>query len=174
MLSKYPLVSGDLAHVVANSVVIDPSDANTWYLATDTGVYRTQNSGTNWLPFDNGIPNVPVAGLVVDPASKILYAGTMGRGAFKLDITPAVTKPVVDLYVRDDNVDTGERLPSPSGIQDPLIPAPGQLLLSGSGSPRLRDGDETRQEGIIAAGVIGTGFGRRKHGTPVARNGSSA
>ena len=31
----------------------------------------------------------------------------------------------VDVYVRDDDLDTGERLPSPSGIQDPLIPAPG-------------------------------------------------
>ncbi len=104
---------------------MDPSNANTWYVATDTGVYRTQNSGTNWLPFDNGIPNVPVSGLVVDPAAKILYAGTMGRGAFKLDITPGVTKPVVDIYVRDDDLDTGERFPSPSGMQDPFIPAPG-------------------------------------------------
>jgi hypothetical protein len=104
---------------------MDPSHAHTWYVATDTGVYRTQNSGTNWLPFDNGIPNVPVTGLVVDRAAKILYAGTMGRGAFKLDITPGVTKPFVDIYVRDNNLDTGERLPSPSGIPDPLIPAPG-------------------------------------------------
>lgn len=119
-------VSGDLPKVVGNAVVIDPSDvANTWYLATDTGIYRTQNGGTNWLPFDNGIPNVPVSDLVVDTASKILYAGTMGRGAFKLDITPGAMKPKVDLYVRDDDLDTGERFPSPSGLPDPLLPAPG-------------------------------------------------
>jgi photosystem II stability/assembly factor-like uncharacterized protein len=118
-------VSGDLPQVVANSVVFDPSSAAVWYVATDTGVYRTANGGANWLPFDNGIPNVPVSGLVVDPVAKILYAGTMGRGAFKLDVTPGVTKPVVDLYVRDDDLDTGERLPSPSGIQDPLIASPG-------------------------------------------------
>jgi photosystem II stability/assembly factor-like uncharacterized protein len=118
-------VSGDLPNVVANAVALDPSDANTWYLATDTGVFRTQNAGVNWLPFDNGIPNVPVSDLVVDPAIKMLYCGTMGRGAYKLDITPGVVKPQVDLYVRDDELDTGERLPSPSGIADPQIPLPG-------------------------------------------------
>jgi photosystem II stability/assembly factor-like uncharacterized protein len=118
-------VSGDLPNVVGNAVVVDPSDAITWYLATDTGVYRTTNGGTNWLPFDNGIPNVPVSDLVVDTASKILYCGTMGRGAFKLDITPAVVKASVDVYLRDDDLDTGERFPSPSGLQDPLIAAPG-------------------------------------------------
>jgi len=118
-------LSGDLPNVVGNAVVGDPSSATTYYLATDTGVYRTTNGGTNWLPFDNGIPNVPVSDLVVDAVSKILYCGTMGRGAFKLDITPSVVKPTVDIYMRDDDLDTGERFPSPSGLPDPLLPAPG-------------------------------------------------
>jgi photosystem II stability/assembly factor-like uncharacterized protein len=118
-------VSGDLPKVVGNSVVRDPSDpANTWYLATDTGLFRTTNAGAHWMPFDNGIPNVPVSDLTVDAAAKILYCATMGRGAFKLDIKPGVTKPTVDIYLRDDDLDTGERFPSPSGLPDPLLPAP--------------------------------------------------
>jgi photosystem II stability/assembly factor-like uncharacterized protein len=118
--------SGDLPKVVGNSVVLDPSSATTLYLATDTGLYRTTNGGVNWLPFDNGIPNVPVSDLTVDAGLKMLYAATMGRGAYKLDITPAVTKAQVDLYLRDDDLDTGERIPSPSGLPDPLLPAPAQ------------------------------------------------
>jgi photosystem II stability/assembly factor-like uncharacterized protein len=117
-------VSGDLPTITANAVVGDPSSATTYYLATDGGVYRTTDSGTHWLPFDNGIPNVPVADLAVDPTLKMLYAGTFGRGAYKLDITPGITKPQVDLYLRDDDLDTGEHLPSPSGLPDPLVPAP--------------------------------------------------
>jgi photosystem II stability/assembly factor-like uncharacterized protein len=117
--------SGDLPRVVANSVVSDPSDANTWYLATDVGVFRTTNLGASWLAFDNGIPSVPCTGLVVDVTSKILYCGTFGRGAYKLDINPGVVKQAVDIYLRDNDLDTGERLPSPYGLPDPLVPAPG-------------------------------------------------
>lgn len=118
-------VSGDLPQVVGNSVLMDPSDASIYYLATDTGVWRTANRGTNWLAWDNGLPNCPCSGLVLDATSKVLYCGTMGRGAYKLDITPGVTKNMVDLYLRDDDLDTGERLPSPSGLPDPLMPSPG-------------------------------------------------
>lgn len=116
--------SGDLPKVVGNSVVSDPSDPNIWYLATDTGLFRTTNSGVNWLAFDNGIPNIPCTGLVVDVPPKILYCGTWGRGAYKLDISPGVVKEPVDIYLRDNDLDTGERLPSPSGLPDPLVPAP--------------------------------------------------
>src|SRR5581483_6831947 len=112
-------VSGDLPSIPANAVVGDPSSASTFYVATDGGVYRTTDGGAHWLPFDNGIPNVPVSDLVIDVAHHLLYAATMGRGAYKLDITPAVTKPVVDLYLRDDDLDTGERLPSPTNLPDP-------------------------------------------------------
>jgi hypothetical protein len=35
-------------------------------------------------------------------------------------------KKAVDLYVRDDDLDTGERFPSPSNLPDPLIPSPGR------------------------------------------------
>ncbi|MEU9477774.1 hypothetical protein [Streptomyces sp. NPDC048191] len=122
--SAWTDLSGDLPQVVANSVVVDPASSSTLYLATDTGVYRSTDSGAHWMPFDNGIPNVPVSDLVIDSASHILYAGTMGRGAFKLDITPGVTKPPVDLYLRDDDLDTAERFPTPTGLPDPLFPAP--------------------------------------------------
>lgn len=117
-------ISGDLPTVCANAAVGDPSSATTFYVATDGGVYRTTNGGTNWAPFDNGIPNVPVSDLIVDWTRKILYAGTFGRGAYRLDITPGVMKPPVDLYLRDDDLDTGTILPSPSGLPDPLAPSP--------------------------------------------------
>jgi photosystem II stability/assembly factor-like uncharacterized protein len=117
-------ISGDLPVITANAAVLDPSSATTYYVATDGGVYRTTNGGTNWLPFDNGIPNVPVSDLCVDVPAKMLYAATFGRGAYKLDITPGAMKPSVDLYLRDDDLDTGQILPSPSGLPDPLVPGP--------------------------------------------------
>jgi photosystem II stability/assembly factor-like uncharacterized protein len=121
-------VSGDLPVISANAVLADPSSASMFYVATDGGVYRTTDGGAHWLPFDNGIPNVPVADLAVDPALNMLYAATFGRGAYKLDITPGITKPIVDVYLRDDDLDTGERLPSPDNLPDPLVPAPARAV----------------------------------------------
>jgi len=116
--------SGDVPRVVADSVVSNASDANTWYLATEIGVCRTTNLGTKWLAFDNGIPSVLCIGLVVDVTSKMLYCGTFGRGAYKLDINPGVVKQPVDIYLTDNDLDSGKRLPSAYGLPDPLVPAP--------------------------------------------------
>jgi len=116
-------ISGDLPNVSVGAAVFDPNNANTAYVGTDTGIFRTTNLGTNWLAFDNGIPNVVITDLVLDPSINMLYCSTFGRGMYKLDITPNLIKPEVDLYLRDDVLDTGERFPSPSGLPDPNDPA---------------------------------------------------
>ncbi len=112
-------ISGDLPDVSVNAVALDPNDANTIYAGTDGGVYRTSNLGTNWLAFDNGIPNVIITDLHVDVINNLLFAATMGRGMYKLNIAPGGVEPTVDLYLRDSLLDTGERLPSPSNHPNP-------------------------------------------------------
>ena len=106
-------ISGDLPDVSVNAIALDPNDANTIYAGTDAGVYRTTNLGTNWQAFDNGIPNVIITDLHVDVINNLLFAATMGRGMYKLNIAPGGVEPTVDLYLRDSLLDTGERFPSP-------------------------------------------------------------
>jgi hypothetical protein len=115
-------ISGDLPDISVNAVVFDPNQLNTIYVGTDVGVFRTTNSGTNWQAFDNGIPNVVITDLVLDAATSMMYASTFGRGMYKLNITVGLVKPEVDLYVRDDVLDTGERFPSPSDEPNPVDP----------------------------------------------------
>lgn len=112
-------ISSGLPNVGANAVAFDPNAANTIYVGTDVGVFRTTDLGASWTAFDNGIPNVVITDLQVDPIRNILIAATFGRGMYKLDITPALVKPAVDLYLRDSLLDTGERFPSPSGLPNP-------------------------------------------------------
>jgi hypothetical protein len=116
-------ISGNLPDISVNAVVFDPNNTNTIYVGTDVGVYRTIDLGVSWQAFDNGIPNVIITDLHVDPDDNMLYAATMGRGMYKLDITPGITEPEVDLYLRDSLLDTGERFPSPSGEPNPNDPA---------------------------------------------------
>jgi len=93
-------ISSELPSVPANSVVVDPNDANTVYLATDAGVYYTQNVngcaqlGSNcWSPFGTSLPNAPVTQLaVVDTSSgPALLAATDGRGVWQIGLSQPMT-----------------------------------------------------------------------------------
>jgi hypothetical protein len=115
-------VSGDLPDVSVSAFVFDPANANTFYVGTDVGVFRSTDAGVSWQAFDNGIPNVPVTDLQVDRGASLLIAATFGRGMYKVSISGA-TEPQVDLYLRDSLLDTGERFPSPSDQPNPNDPA---------------------------------------------------
>ncbi|MBZ0280552.1 MAG: hypothetical protein K8L97_07400 [Anaerolineae bacterium] len=111
-------ISGNLPNITMSAIVFHPTDTNTLYVGTDVGVYRTINGGGMWTAFDNGIPNVIVTDLHVDNEDAALYASTMGRGMYKVSIS-GTTEPVVDVYLRDSILDTGERTPTPSDYPNP-------------------------------------------------------
>lgn len=77
----------------ANSVVVDPQDANTVYLATDAGVFSTRAISTCaiaqsacWTAFGAGLPQSPVVQLAASPITStahVLTAATYGRGIWQ-------------------------------------------------------------------------------------------
>ena len=119
--ASWTSISGGLPDIPVNALVIDTP--NVFYIATDVAVYRTLNGGTQWAPFSDGLPNCAVFDLKLHGPSRLLRAGTHGRGMWerKLDVT---SLPNADLYVRDHLMDTGRSSPSPSGVaagfEDPL------------------------------------------------------
>jgi hypothetical protein len=74
----------------ANSLVVDPQDANTVYIATDAGVYSTRQIASCasapfecWSAFGSGLPEAPVVALSAEPATASVHdlvAATYGRG----------------------------------------------------------------------------------------------
>ena len=96
-------ISSNLPNAPANSVVVDPNDANTLYAALDTGVYVTtqvSNCATTncWSVYGAGLPNAPVVQLAVaagmstgDGRTGELRAGTYGRGIWQIPLLTAVT-----------------------------------------------------------------------------------
>ena len=95
----------------ANSIVIDPLDANTAYLATDAGVFSTRNVGTCvdgpskcWSRFGTGLPYAPVTQLTAAPqgtSPDVLVAGTYGRGIWQIPLWTA------DVVLTDAGADPG-------------------------------------------------------------------
>jgi len=96
--AHWTVLSPNLPAVPANSLVVDPQDANTVYVATDDGVYSTRQiancavatSGC-WSAFGSGLPASPVVQISAAPASASVHnlvAATYGRGIW---ITPLWT-----------------------------------------------------------------------------------
>jgi hypothetical protein len=71
----------------ANTIEIDPSNPNWYFLGTDLAVYVSFDAGANWQPFNTGLPHVVVSDLRVHDPARLLRAGTHGRGLWEVDIS---------------------------------------------------------------------------------------
>ncbi|MBI1762861.1 MAG: hypothetical protein HYR56_15635 [Acidobacteria bacterium] len=87
-------ISGDLPDTPANSVAVDPNQANTYYLGTDIGAFQTTNGGQNWVRLGGNLPHLAVYAVRYHAATKNLVIGTHGRGVWKLALTPSTVKAV--------------------------------------------------------------------------------
>ena len=104
-------ISANLPDAPANAVVVDPNDANTVYIAMDTGVYETQAVSTCylancWTTLGTLLPNSPVVALSAgaklstgDGRIGMLRAGTYGRGLWQTPLLAAGTliQPAIKL-----------------------------------------------------------------------------
>jgi hypothetical protein len=54
------------------------------YAASDFGVMKLPNGTTTWIIAGSNLPKVEVAGLTIVPNSRVLFAATHGRSAWKL------------------------------------------------------------------------------------------
>jgi hypothetical protein len=83
-------LTSNLPATPANSLVVDPQDANTVYVGTDDGVYSTRQiascagqASACWSAFGSGLPLAPVVEVSAAPVSAAahdLVAATYGRG----------------------------------------------------------------------------------------------
>ncbi len=75
-----------------NAIAGDGYKDTVVYVGTDRGVYRGEAScgacPWTWRPYNEGLPLVDVRDLVVDPGNKLLYAGTWGRGVWRVQTGP--------------------------------------------------------------------------------------
>ncbi|WP_263373408.1 choice-of-anchor D domain-containing protein [Granulicella aggregans] len=94
-------IGSNLPDAPANSIVVDPNDANTVYVAMDTGVFVTNQvtsctSASCWSVYGSGLPNAPVVQLVASATTPAgggtvgeLRAATYGRGIWQIPLLTA-------------------------------------------------------------------------------------
>ncbi|MDR3793258.1 MAG: choice-of-anchor D domain-containing protein [Terracidiphilus sp.] len=102
-------LTANLPLTPANSVLVDPQDVGTVYVATDAGVYFATNLSSCaqspyvcWTLFGSGLPEAPAVALTSTPAgvaNGTLVAATYGRGVWMTSLWSAgstLTMAVVD------------------------------------------------------------------------------
>lgn len=97
--SHWANINSNLPSAPANALVVDPQDANTLYVALDTGVYITRQvtacsdpSANCWSVYGTGLPNAPVTKLLaVAGSNPMLSAGTYGRGIWQIPLAGSLT-----------------------------------------------------------------------------------
>ncbi|MFV2014189.1 MAG: WD40/YVTN/BNR-like repeat-containing protein, partial [Candidatus Heimdallarchaeota archaeon] len=78
-------ISGNLPDAPANDVLILPHLSSILYLiATDIGVFITENYGSTWIELAEGLPNTVAMHLDYNSSANEIFVGTHGRGVFKI------------------------------------------------------------------------------------------
>src|SRR5262249_32663754 len=96
-------------------LVIEPATPTTMYIGTDVGVFRTTDAGSTWSLFSDGLPNVAVYDLKLHAPTRLLRAGTHGRGLWE----PKVGRASVDrreVCVLEESMDTARTQPTPGAV----------------------------------------------------------
>jgi photosystem II stability/assembly factor-like uncharacterized protein len=79
-------INGNLPDSPINDVFIYTEDAthpNAYFVATDIGVFLTQDDGANWVEIPINLPNTVILHLDYSPSNKMLRAATHGRGVYE-------------------------------------------------------------------------------------------
>ncbi|MEA2217793.1 MAG: hypothetical protein QOJ35_419 [Solirubrobacteraceae bacterium] len=104
--STWTDASANLPDSPVNSIVLDPSYANTLYAGTDVGPFVSYDGGAKWYALGSGFPDVAIWQLDLDPAHRVLAAGTHGRGALRLT-DPSTPVPALVLTKVDAGLPVG-------------------------------------------------------------------
>ncbi|MEJ2103712.1 MAG: T9SS type A sorting domain-containing protein [Ignavibacteriaceae bacterium] len=79
-------IQGNLPDSPVNDAFIyteDTNHPNTYFVATDVGVFLTKDDGANWVELPNNLPNTVILHLDYSKTNKMLRAGTHGRGVYE-------------------------------------------------------------------------------------------
>ncbi len=93
------IVNGIRADAYVHAVREDPTRRGLLYAATQHGVYITYDDGANWQELNPGLPDIPVADLIVE--GNELVIGTHGRGFWVLDNIAALRQYSPEMLAKD-------------------------------------------------------------------------
>ena len=109
-------MSGDLPQIGINNLFVYPNSMDSiLFIATDAGVYFTDNSGINWVRVGGNMPLIPVFDIDVDMVNNKLIAGTFARSIQSFPIDSIVSSNVITSnQINNDPLQAVTVYPNPS------------------------------------------------------------
>ncbi|MGA2086648.1 MAG: choice-of-anchor D domain-containing protein, partial [Terracidiphilus sp.] len=159
--AHWATVISNLPWAPASSLVVDPQDANTVYIATDAGVYFTtgiaacmNTPSTCWSAFGTGLPEAPVVGLSASASAQALVAATYGRGVWQTPLWTAGTGLTTAAANPASLTFASQVFETPSKAQTVTLENTGSLALTPTAIDLSGDFSETDecQNTTVAAG----------------------
>jgi hypothetical protein len=88
-------LNGTLPNLPVNCIVYQNGSNDGLYIGTDVGVYYRDNTLTDWIPYQAGLPNVIVNELEITYNNNRIWAATYGRGLWSSTLysTPSCVPP---------------------------------------------------------------------------------
>jgi photosystem II stability/assembly factor-like uncharacterized protein len=81
---SWSAINSDISSALVQAVALDPSNTQTIYAGTTSGVYKTTNGGASGGYLFNGMRATAITAVVIDPNnSRIVYAGISGGAVQK-------------------------------------------------------------------------------------------
>jgi len=95
-------ISGDLPNVPVNEILIHNTNEEILFIATDFGVYVSENSGQNWNYLGDNYPPVKTFDIEIDYNANRIIAGTFARSLMSFPLNSIIeqadnTAPVITI-----------------------------------------------------------------------------
>jgi len=85
------ITGNQLPNVPVNSITYMDGSYDGVYIGTDFGVFYRDGESTDWMPFNEGLPNVIVNSLDIEYSEMQIRAGTYGRGLWESDLITQIS-----------------------------------------------------------------------------------
>lgn len=98
-------INGNLPQIAINDILLPESDEDDKkiFIATDGGVYYTEDAGVSWVRLGDDMPIMPVYDLAIGNNNE-LVAGTYARGIYTYDIAQLENVSSKDIAINRINV----------------------------------------------------------------------
>lgn len=94
-------ISGNLPDFPVNNIQIDPDLKDTYYVATDGGVFISINAGNQWNLLGGGLPKAAILDLTLNSPTRTLLAATYGRSLWRINLANSTSSQTIATSIED-------------------------------------------------------------------------